>query len=70
MKKSLIPIVVFLSAVLFLSTNAMGITITDPIIAFQPDANFDGTLSAELDLSINGSTLTVKLTNTTAIEMV
>ena len=68
MKKSLIPIVVFISAVLFLSTNAMGITITDPIIAFQPDANFDGTLSAQLDLSVSGSTLTVKLTNTTALD--
>ena len=65
MKKSLIPIVVFLSAVLFLSTNAMGITITDPIIAFQPDANFDGTLSAQLDLTGSGDTLTVRLTNTT-----
>jgi hypothetical protein len=68
MRKLLIPIFLFVSAVFLLSTNAIGITVYDPIIVWQPDSNFDGTLSAELELTGSGSTLTAKLTNTTALD--
>lgn len=68
MKKFLIPVILCFGAVFLLSTNAIGLTITDPIIAFEPDPNFDGTLSATLDLSGSSNRLTVRLTNTTALD--
>ena len=68
MKKSIVLIFLLISAVFLLSTNAIGITITDPIIVWEPDSNFDGTLSATLDLTGSGSTLTARLTNTTALD--
>ena len=68
MKKPIVLIFLVVSAVFLLSTNAIGITITDPIIVWQPDSNFDGTLSATLNLTGSGNELTAILTNTTALD--